>query len=89
LYLGAGDPKRDENHKYFQGLINSVAIYNKLLDEDEIKEISNNKFFGLTQNFGNYKSADNLKLCYDAKFIKDYELIYLSGNNNNGVLNDC
>ena len=89
LYLGAGDPKRDETHKYFQGLINSVAIYNKILDDDEIKEIANNKFFGLTQNFGNYKSADNLKLCYDAKFIKSYHLIDLSGNRNDGKIMNC
>ena len=89
LYLGVGDPKRDENQKFFEGLINSVAIYDTILGDDEIKEIANNKFFGLTQDFGNYKSADKLKLCYDAKFIKDYQLIDLSGNKNDGKIMNC
>jgi hypothetical protein len=89
LYLGAGDPKREENNKYFQGLINSVAIFSNILTDDEIKEISNNKFFGLTQNFGEYKSADNLKLYYDAKFIKSYNLMDLSGNRNDGKIMNC
>lgn len=89
LYLGAGDPKRDEDKKYFQGLINSVAIYNKILTDDEIKEISTNKFFGLTQDFGEYKSADSLKLYYDAKFIKSYNLMDLSGNRNDGKIMNC
>jgi beta-1,4-galactosyltransferase 1 len=89
LYLGAGDPKRDENKKYFQGLISSVAIYNTTLNDAEIKEISNNKFFGLTQNFGEYQSSDNLKLYYDAKFIKSYNLMDLSGNRNDGKIMNC
>jgi hypothetical protein len=89
FYLGVGDPNREENNKYFKGLISSFSIFSKLLDEDEIKEISNNQFFSLSQNFGNYKSSHALEVCYDAKFIKDYELIDLSGNNNNGVLNEC
>jgi len=89
LYLGAGDPKRDDNKKYFQGLISSVAIYNTILNDDEIKEISNNKFFGLTQHFGDYNSAENLKLYYDAKFIKSYHLMDLSGNRNDGKIMNC
>jgi hypothetical protein len=89
LYLGAGDPKRYSNNKYFQGLISSVAIYNTILNDDEIKEISTNKFFGLTQNFGDYTSADYLKLYYDAKFIKSYNLMDLSGNKNDGKIMNC
>ena len=59
------------------------------MDASEILEISNNKHFGLTQNFGDYKSADKLKVCYDTRFIKDYKLIDLSGNENVGKLFNC
>ena len=52
-------------------------------------EISKNKFKGLTQNFGEYKSADFLKLYYDTKIIKGYTLKDLSGNNNDGEIINC
>jgi hypothetical protein len=60
-----------------------------LLSEEEIVEISNNKYFGLTQDFGNYKSSEHIKLCYDTKFIKDYKLIDLSGKGNDGRITNC
>jgi hypothetical protein len=59
------------------------------LGEEEIEEISQNKFFGLTQNFGNYKSDYKLVLYYDAKFIKGYQLIDLSDRRNNGWIYNC
>ena len=89
FYLGVGNPERLDNPKYFKGTIDSFAVYSKLLDESEIKEISENKFFGLTQEFGEYKSPGYLKLYYDAKFIKDYQLIDLSGNENHGEISNC
>jgi hypothetical protein len=89
FYLGVGDPDRDENKKYFKGLISSFSIYSKVLDKKEIEEISKNKFFGLTQNFGEYQSSHDLKVYYDSKFIKDYKLIDLSGNGNDGVIVNC
>lgn len=89
FFLGVGNPEREEEPKYFAGLINSLAIFDKVLDTKEIVEISKNQNFGLTQEFGDYKSPDNLKLCYDAKFIKGYQLIDLSGNDNNGQIFNC
>jgi hypothetical protein len=89
FYLGVGNPEREEEPKYYEGLINSLNIFNKVLDKDEIVEISKNKNFGLTQDFGDYKSANNLKLSYDAKFIRGYKLIDLSGNNNDGEIVNC
>lgn len=89
FYLGVGNPEREDEPKYYGGLINSFNIFNKVLDKEEIIEISNNKNFGLTQDFGNYKSANDLKLSYDAKCIRGYKLIDLSGNGNDGEIVNC
>ena len=87
MYLGTSDPENKTNN--FSGLINTFAVYSNILKEEEIVEISNNKFFGLTQNFGEYKSSDNLKVNYDAKFIKGYKLINLVDLNNDGEIHGC
>jgi beta-1,4-galactosyltransferase 1 len=89
MYLGVGDPNRFRNKKYFWGLIDTFAIFDKELDQKEITSLSNNKIFGLTQPFKNYNSVDNLQLYYDSKFIKDSYLIDLSGNNNNGFIRNA
>jgi hypothetical protein len=88
LFLGAHEFKNNELITPFKGLINSFAIYNGVLNEKEIVEISNNQYFGLTQNFGDYKSADRLILHYDAKFIKNYKLMDLVFNSD-GEINGC
>lgn len=87
MYLGTSDPEAKENN--FLGLINTFAVYSKVLDEKEISEIAKNKFFGLTQNFGEYGSADNLQVCYDAKFIKGYKMINLTNLKNDGAIYNC
>ena len=89
FYLGVGDYRREDNKNYFKGLINSFAVFNKVLSEKEIETISKNKNFGLTQNFKNYNSSDKIHLYYDSKFIKDYKLIDLSGNENHGKIVNC
>lgn len=89
FYLGCVDPNRKENEKFFKGLINQFAIFSSILSPEEIKEISTNQFFGLTQNFGKYQSTHSLKLAYDAKFIKNYKLIDLTGNSNDGLITNC
>lgn len=88
-YLGVGDPNREENKKYFSGVINNFTTYDKVLNDSEIKEISNNTFFGLTENFGNYVSAHYIKTSYDAKFIRGYKMIDLSGSRNEGEIVNC
>jgi hypothetical protein len=89
FYLGAASPDRNGDEKWYNGIINSVAIFNDVLEDEEIREISTNKYFGLTQNFGEYKSAHSIKLHYDAKFIKGYKLMDLSGNGNDGDIVNC
>ena len=89
FYLGVADPNRENNPKFFKGLIQSFAIFDGILKEEEILEISTNDFFGLTQSYGEYQSPHLLKTYYDAKFMKEYRLIDLSGNNNDGIINNC
>ena len=89
FYLGVNDPNKEGDQKYFKGSIGQFAIYDKILSEEEIIELSKNKFFGLTQNFGKYESAYALSLAYDAKFVRDYKLIDLTGKGNDGMINNC
>lgn len=89
FYLGAGNPNRKNDERYFRGYIDSFAVFNDSLSDDEIDVISNNKYIGLTQNINEYVSSHKLQLYYDAKFIKDYKLMDLSGNNNHGEIVNC
>jgi hypothetical protein len=84
FYLGC-----EENKNFFDGVVTSLAIFDTILNENEIKEISNNQFFGLTQSFGKYNSEDNLKIYYDAKFIKKDKMINISNPKYFGEINNC
>ena len=84
FYLGC-----DENKNFFEGMVTSLAIFDTILNENEIKEISENQFFGLTQSFGKYNSEDNLKIYYDAKFIKNNKLINIPNSIYFGEMNNC
>lgn len=89
FYLGAGDPYRNRDKNFFRGLISTFAVYDKELPYSEIREISDNVYFGLTQSFGRYTSDHNLILYYDSKIIKGYKLVDLSGNQNEGEIFNC
>jgi hypothetical protein len=89
FYLGVGNPERLENPKYFRGYISSFAVFNNILEDKEIKQISNNRYLGLSQNFGDYISSHELNTYYDSKFIREYKLIDLSGNKNHGEIVNC
>ena len=89
FYLGCASPNRLGTEHWFNGKIGEVAIYNDILEQDEIRELSENKYFGLANDFGEYKSSGNLVLYYDAKFIKGYQLVDLSGRGNDGQINNC
>lgn len=89
FYLGCASPGRLGKEHFFKGLISEVAIYDDILGEEEIRSLSNNKYFGLTHDFDEYKSSGKMILGYDAKFIKGYKLMDLSGNGNDGELNEC
>jgi hypothetical protein len=79
----------DNGKNYFKGIVDEFAIYDTILNPKEIKEISNNQFFGLTSNFKNYTSEYFLKLYYSAKLIKDYKLIDLVRMKTSGIIDGC
>lgn len=86
FYLGAGNPEREKIPNFFKGTIDSFAYFDKMLSEEEIKEISNNDTFYLKKSFGDYKSQSDLQLYYDANFIKDYKLVDLTNRGLNGEI---
>lgn len=84
MYLGVGDPKRDDKQNWFNGLINTFAIFNSALDDLEVQRISNNNIFSLFDS-----GLSNPLLYFDGKFKNGRDLIDLSGNGNNGACFNC
>ena len=89
FYLGAGKPEREKIPNHFKGTIDSFAYFDKMLSEEEIKEISNNETFYLNESFGEYTSKNDLKVYYDGDFIENYQLVDLSNNGVNGKIHNC
>lgn len=91
INLGCSNRQEDayEPISYFKGTIDTFAIYDGILTNAEITSLVSNTCYGLTSNFDKYKSADKLVTYYDPKFIKDYKLIDLSGNSNDGEIQNC
>jgi hypothetical protein len=89
FYLGVGRPDREGLQNYYRGIIDSFAYYDIILNDDEIKEIANNDTNLLNNDFGEYRSSNSLKTYYDANHIRNYKLVDLSGNYNDGVIIDC
>ena len=89
FYIGCTINENKDLDNYFKGYFDEFAVFNKKLDNKEINEIGTNESITLTQNFGDYHSANKLKLYYNTNFIKEYKLIDLSGNGNDGEILNC
>ena len=83
IYLGVGDPNREDSPNYFKGYIDSFAIYDTALNDEEILAISSD--VNLIKN----ESSKNLKLYYNSQIVKDYKLIDLSVGDNDGEIINC
>jgi len=88
-YLGVGNPIREEIPNFFKGYINSFAQWNTPLSEDEVKHYSSLESELLNHNYKNYNSLEYLNVYYDANHIKDYKLIDISENGNEGEIINC
>ncbi len=77
FYLGTNNINSDEKN-YFKGGIDTFAVFSQTLTDDEVKNMS-------LQN--EVPNLDTLKLHYDAKFIDNYMLTDLVGNNNGEIFN--
>jgi len=77
-YIGVGDPRK-EDEVFFSGDISQVCMWDRCLDDDEIKE-----FYST-----DYPTPKNTKLHYDFSNVIDDVVYDKSGNNNNGFLEGC
>lgn len=80
FYIGSGNPNRQGDPNFYRGYFDKLAIFRKVLSEDEISLINNG--YDITR-------ISDLMLYYDTKKIKDYKLIDLSKNNNDGIIVNC
>ena len=83
LYLGVGDPDREEKRNWFKGTIDTFATYNTDLTERECLQLGNNthrSLFGL-------ESGISLSSYYDCKFVDFGELLDLKKSANGTVVN--
>lgn len=81
FYLGVGDPNREEEMKqnYLNGTLSHFAIYPEILSQNEIERLGANVSRSL---FSTIETKPILY--YDGKFMRDRELIDLSGNQHHG-----
>jgi len=84
MYLGVGDPEREEKPNYFAGTISTFTIWKEALDAKTIKNIVNNKDYSLLEISAN-NFINQPELYYDTKFVKGKQLIDLSGNEHHGT----
>lgn len=77
FYLGVGDPLRKGDPNYFRGYIEEFQVYSDVFKINDIK------------NYHQTKHLYPLILSYSSKSIENYELIDLSGNDNNGEIVNC
>ena len=78
FYIGVGDPNKEESN-FFAGDIAQVCLFDKALNNDEIRDYYNN----------DYPNPTDTKLYYDFSNVKDDIVYDLSGNGNHGILNGC
>jgi len=89
MYLGVGNPLREEKQKFFNGYITEFAVFSRELNASEIKTLNNNSRYGLTQEFGDYSPQTDLEVYFDGKHTVGNTLVDLSGKNNNGQMIGC
>jgi len=91
MYLGVGDPKRKLKQKWFTGNIDEFAVFDKVLNNFEARELCLKEGNYLNENFGRYEGAKNLKTYYRVDHSENTEdiLVDLSGNNNNAQIKNC
>ena len=82
LYLGVGDPKREEKNNYFKGIIDKFIIFRGCLSTKQIEEISS----PTTINY--LDISDNVMGYYDMGIIRGTSLIDIE-NSNNGFIQNC
>lgn len=86
FYIGVGNPNREGDPNFFKGYFDKFVIFNDALTEEEVEELSNNHDEGIMKKFNKRKE---IQLYYNSKFIKEYQLIDLTGKGKNGQIVNC
>jgi hypothetical protein len=90
FYIGVGNPTLDAKQFYFKGLIAEFAIWNIVLELDNIKEVYENSLYkSIINDYRKYDKSKYLKCYYDFKNFKGDIIQDLSGNKNNGFIYNC
>ena len=85
IYLGCSEG----NKEFFKGTVDTFALWDSCLNKNEVKEVCNNKYFGLIQDFNDYNAAAHINTYYDTRFIKNYNLMDLTEGGNTGTIKNC
>lgn len=88
FYLGCAKDGEGNLCNFYKGHFNKFAVFSDILSDKEIETITSDDIH-LTSNEGDYKSSKKLLLYYDTNFINNYQLVDLSGNQNNGIIYNC
>lgn len=83
FYLGAGNPERKGDERFFKGYLTSFAAFSRVLTKGEIGQISS------TENFDSYKGSEDFLIHYDANRIDKYSLTDLASNRFHGKIERC
>lgn len=95
FYLGVSNPEKKEDYvsdngpKFFKGDIDSFIVYKDVLDDDTIMKISQSDSRGYGKIVDAGKYIDSLHVHYDANYLRNYKLVDLSGNDNDGEIFNC
>jgi len=90
LTLGCRTIEEDDSeYEHYKGLIDQFMVWDIMLPEKAIKSVAENTYFGFTHSFANYQNGSDLVIYYDAKMIKNYELVDLTGKNNPAKIYNC
>lgn len=89
FYIGKTTTSEHNNRRPFKGVIDYFAIFNHALEDSQIKQISNDRYMGLTNSYGEYTTPHCLEVCYDMKIIKKDKLIDLSDKQNDAIISNC
>ena len=79
FYLGMGSPHRPGDENYFKGYIDSFMVFNKVMNEDDIKNIIEM----------DYKEIKDSVVHFNTNEIERNKLKDLSGNKNDGQIINC
>ena len=91
MYIGCSsrEVKEKEKINYYPGGINTFCTYQCCLGKEEIDSLVDNQGLGLSLDFDNYKSSEEIITYYDPKFTRHYTLIDISPKGNDAKVYKC